>query len=473
MTAMFEDVKEGIKCNLAKYRIPGADFDEVMYADDTICISEDTKTMNQFIQRIETVGAEYGLKLNKNKCELLTTELNPNIHFADNTKVKRSDEVKYLGCQLNQKGDTSKEIGKRIANAYNTLQKLQTLWKRSNCPITYKIIALDAIVRSKLIYGTDSMQLNEPDLKKMEKFHLQAMRKLLNWDTTFINRENKNEKIYQEINKRVADTTKENNKTRKDQNKKPKKLKKIVTFTEFYKTMKLKRIEKTINSKDEIHKITFDEQLRPRIAPARRQGRPKFKWAEKGIEEYWNSIRKNWGNADENYRNNWKEHDPQNKEQQEFIRQYASAAIPVPEEVWKNIQNTEPIWKEWKEGEAWVEKWIASGQEWNVYIREEDPPKETRPRPKPKPRPTFIRQKDEIHIPKPSYGYGSTFRSRFAFGKVTNKQARIHTAKNITRHTEHENPTDVEEIPTENPDEQPEEEDPFQDDRIPNQDECA
>ena len=120
-----------------------------------------------------------------------------------------------------------------------------------------------------------------------------------------------------------------------------------------------------------------------------------------------------------------------------------------------------------------MEKWIASGQEWNVYIREEEPPKETRPRPKPKPRPTFTRQKDEVHIPKPSYGYGSTFRSRFAFGKVTNKQARIHTAKNITGHTEHENPTDVEEIPTENPDEQSEEEDPFQDERLPNQDECA
>ena len=88
-----------------------------------------------------------------------------NIHFADQTRVTKKDEVKYLGCQLNQQGDTSKEIGKRIANAWNTLQKLQIFWKRSNCPITYKIIAIDAIVRAKLSYGIDSMQLNEPDLK--------------------------------------------------------------------------------------------------------------------------------------------------------------------------------------------------------------------------------------------------------------------------------------------------------------------
>ena len=39
-------------------------------------------------------------------------------------------------------------------------------WRRSNCPTSYKIIALDAVIRSKLIYGTDAMQLNEPEFKK-------------------------------------------------------------------------------------------------------------------------------------------------------------------------------------------------------------------------------------------------------------------------------------------------------------------
>ena len=38
MTTMFEDIKENIAGDLAWHRIPGAEFDEVMYADDTICI---------------------------------------------------------------------------------------------------------------------------------------------------------------------------------------------------------------------------------------------------------------------------------------------------------------------------------------------------------------------------------------------------------------------------------------------------
>ena len=223
MTVMFDDIKESLQHKLVVHRVLGANFDEVMYADDTICICQDTKTMNKYINKIEEVGLEYGMKLNKGKCELLTTEKNPNIHFKDGVKIKKMNEVKYLGCQLNQTGDASKEIGKRITNGRITLQRLQICWKRSNCPISYKVVALDAVVRSKLLYGTDSLQLNAPELKKLELFHLQAMRKLLNWDTTFINRENTNDKIYEEIGARIGRHEKDVNINRKKERKKPKK----------------------------------------------------------------------------------------------------------------------------------------------------------------------------------------------------------------------------------------------------------
>ena len=75
--------------------------------------------------------------------------------------------------------------------------------------------------------------------------------------------------------------------------KEPKTLNKVVTFAAFYDTMKLKRIERTINNEDELHSTIFDKELKPRIPLARRPGRPKFKWAEKGVEEYLDMMRKN------------------------------------------------------------------------------------------------------------------------------------------------------------------------------------
>ena len=69
MTTMFHDVHQETDKYLENQRVPGADFDEVTYADDTICISTDTKAMNKLLEAIEWEGFRYGLKLNKEKCE--------------------------------------------------------------------------------------------------------------------------------------------------------------------------------------------------------------------------------------------------------------------------------------------------------------------------------------------------------------------------------------------------------------------
>ena len=56
MTALFEDVHAKLNMDtVAKHRRPGAAYDDIRFADDTICISEDTKTMNKLIKSIEEV----------------------------------------------------------------------------------------------------------------------------------------------------------------------------------------------------------------------------------------------------------------------------------------------------------------------------------------------------------------------------------------------------------------------------------
>jgi len=43
--------------------------------------------------------------LNRNKCEVVANRPNSDIKFQDGTNVKRTEEVKYLGCMLNNKGN--------------------------------------------------------------------------------------------------------------------------------------------------------------------------------------------------------------------------------------------------------------------------------------------------------------------------------------------------------------------------------
>ena len=98
MIMMFHEIKHKIQHKLTLPRAEGIDFDEVFYADDTICIGTDTRKLNEFIREIEVLGEKYGLRLNKGKCEVLHNAQTANIHFANGQIIQRKSEVKYLGC---------------------------------------------------------------------------------------------------------------------------------------------------------------------------------------------------------------------------------------------------------------------------------------------------------------------------------------------------------------------------------------
>ena len=67
MSVLFWDVKKEreLSRKLRENRVPGASFDEVLYADDTILISTDTRAINEFLKEIETQGENIGMTLNK------------------------------------------------------------------------------------------------------------------------------------------------------------------------------------------------------------------------------------------------------------------------------------------------------------------------------------------------------------------------------------------------------------------------
>ena len=93
MITMFHDVHHIMDRQLINHRVPGADFDEVTYADDTVCISKDIEAMNKFIESIEKEEIKYGMKLNNKKCELITKNRNANIHFPDMKPVKKQSSA--------------------------------------------------------------------------------------------------------------------------------------------------------------------------------------------------------------------------------------------------------------------------------------------------------------------------------------------------------------------------------------------
>ena len=165
MTARFTEVHDELEICTEADRPPGVDFEEVLYADDTIYISLDTRSINNLIAEIEEVGDRYGMKLNKGRCEAMITAANPNLHFRYGTRIKFLDQVTYLGCDINLDGNTTTKLGMMITKTMTILKQLDLFWRHGSCQIKIKLIALDAVIRSKLLYGMETAQLNEPQLK--------------------------------------------------------------------------------------------------------------------------------------------------------------------------------------------------------------------------------------------------------------------------------------------------------------------
>ena len=160
-----------------------------------------------------------------------------------------------------------------------TLKKLDLFWRHSNCGIAIKIHTADAILRSKLLYGTESAQLLPSVLKRIETFQLKVLRKILRLDTTYVNRENTNAKVFEKANQDIIQEGKR---------------KKVVPFIDAYKKFKMKRAGKIIKNQDSpIYKISFQsKKLNKWIFPGRRVGRPRRNWTEETIKEIWDHMRK-------------------------------------------------------------------------------------------------------------------------------------------------------------------------------------
>ena len=63
-----------------------------------------------------------------------------------------------------------------------------------------KIQVQEAVVNTKLMYGLESLQLPMTAYKKMDVFQLKGLRKLLQMETTYVNRANTNEEVFRRVN---------------------------------------------------------------------------------------------------------------------------------------------------------------------------------------------------------------------------------------------------------------------------------
>ena len=84
-----------------------------------------------------------------------------------------------------------------------TWKRLAEFWKHSDCNVRLKLGVYDAVIRSKLIYGLESVQINDSLKRKLDAFQLKGIRQILQLKTTYVDRANSNEVVFRKANEAV------------------------------------------------------------------------------------------------------------------------------------------------------------------------------------------------------------------------------------------------------------------------------
>ena len=186
------------------------------------------------------------------------------------------------------------------------MKKLDIFWLHANCSPRRKLIVADAVLRSKLMYGLDSLQLNKSTIKQLETFQLKIFRKNLREETTFqgdfIDHSKGNAYIYRRVKECIADPiiceyclecpsmTREIAKECKCKTSKS-----VPKLSEIYVDSKIKLMAKISNTgqEDPRRRAVFArDEVRSHEVGKRRCGRPRERWTETTLEELWGKIKK-------------------------------------------------------------------------------------------------------------------------------------------------------------------------------------
>jgi hypothetical protein len=131
-----------------------------------VVLLEEAKQQLQMLLDTPTDKAEkVGLTVNVDKSKSMVTSNSPLILGCRDKDIQQVQEFKCLGSWIENDGDISKEIKRRIGQATSAFSKLKPIWRSSKYSLRLKLRLLNNNVMSILLYASECWKLN----KQLEK----------------------------------------------------------------------------------------------------------------------------------------------------------------------------------------------------------------------------------------------------------------------------------------------------------------
>ena len=175
--------------------------------------------------------------------------------------MPRKSSASYLGTLLTDSFNNKAEVANRLTDCIATCHRLKLFWKKANTSIKWKIQVFNAIIRSKLLYSLECIQLTPAEISKMNAFQNKSLRRILDIPSTYIDRSYTNERLYSLIREQYRCH--------------------YESFGESWRKRKCKFLGHILrcHHSDPLHQVTFSyDSVSSRTPPLLRPGRPRADW---------------------------------------------------------------------------------------------------------------------------------------------------------------------------------------------------
>ena len=200
------------------------------------------------------------------------------VKFTSGEAIKHVNQARYLGVLLQHRNKPDVEISNRLKQTHITWNKLHKYWKLDKVSKKRRLQVWNAVIKTKLIYGLETLTLTEAQQSKLNTFQLKGIRQILKLHTTYLDRENTNKKLYEMANNIAGNAT----------NPKP-----FRQISSQIKRNSLKYFGHLVREgyEEPTRKATFTARMWPNIGTKNRCGRPRHNWILKNMKKAWKRVK--------------------------------------------------------------------------------------------------------------------------------------------------------------------------------------
>ena len=164
---------------------------DVEYADDTLLLARTTTQLQAILHETEKQASLYGMNLNQSKTEVLVDPRRPThkIRFLNGQEVPTTTQAKYLGNLISWVKPFDTAFKHRAGLAETSYKKLRLVWN-SSMSRKAKLRIFQTVFIPTLIYGLDTLTLQDKHIKRLDAFYLRFLRRIIGIKASYYSRIN-------------------------------------------------------------------------------------------------------------------------------------------------------------------------------------------------------------------------------------------------------------------------------------------